>query len=115
IFDSRKIYNTVIFHVACQAIAQYGKIKILDICDRVWEKNIAQFKEYIKPVHAIIVPTEELKKELSVVAPDKTIHVVSDGHDFSHYQNTINNTHTQVAKQVVWFGYAENAGCLQPF
>ncbi len=115
IFDPRKQYNVVIFHVACAAIAQYGKIKILDICDKVWERNPEEFKEFIKPIHAFIVPTEDLKKELSAIVTDKPIHVITDGHDFMHYQNTITNNHTDIAKQVVWFGYAENAGCLEPF
>lgn len=114
-FDPQKIYDVVIFHVACKAIANHGRIKILDICDRVWERNLDQFKEYIKPIDAVIVPTEELKKEAAVIIPDKPIHVIPDGHDFNHYKHSIINVHNRKAQEVVWFGYAENAACLEPF
>lgn len=114
LFNPDRDYETVIFHRACTAIAKYGKIKILDICDRVWEHNVEDFTNLIHPINAIIVPTEELKREL-VVITDKPIHVIIDGHDFSHYSSRIPNPHNERAKEVVWFGYSENAVCLQPF
>lgn len=114
-FDAKKTYDVVIFHVACKAIATHGRIKILDICDRVWKHNLQQFKELIKPIDAIIVSTEELKKEAAIIIPDKPIYVIPDGHDFNHYKHSIINTHTRKAQEVVWFGYAENAACLEPF
>lgn len=114
LFDPKKDYEAVIFHMPCRAIAQYGKVKILDICDKVWERNVREFTELIKPIDAIVVPTEGLKEELSKVT-EKPIHVIGDGHDFSHYVGSTQNLHQEPAKEVVWFGYAENAECLEPF
>lgn len=114
LFNPNKNYETVIFHIPCPAIARYGKIKILDICDNVWKKDMQKFKQMIEPIHAIIVPTEELKDELKAIT-DKDIHVVEDGHDFSHYSKRLPNLHTDRAKEVVWFGYSQNAECLTPF
>lgn len=114
LFNPSQNYETVIFHLPCQAIAKYGKIKILDICDKVWQPNVAKFTEIIKPINAIIVPTEELKKELALIT-DKPIHVITDGHDFSYYSRRVPNPHKERAKEVVWFGYSENSQCLGPF
>lgn len=113
LFNPNKNYEVVIFHLPTPAIAKYGKIKILDICDKVWN-NFPNFKELIEPIDAIIVPTEELKSELSLIT-DKTIHVIGDGHDFDHYGGSVQNTHLDRAKEVVWFGYSQNAACLGPF
>lgn len=113
LFNPNKDYQAVIFHLPTPAIAQYGKIKILDICDRVWN-NFSNFEELIEPIDAIVVPTEQLKDELMKIT-DKKIHVIADGHDFSHYNKIIQNPHIARAKEVVWFGYAENAKCLEPF
>lgn len=114
IFDSSREYETVIFHLPCKAISKYGKIKLLDICDKVWERNVGEFKNLIQPIHAIIVPTEQLKKDLALVT-DKPIHVIPDRHDLSSYSKRIKNPHSDRAKEVVWFGYAQNARCLEPF
>ena len=114
LFDPTHDYEVVIFHIACKAIAKYGKIKILNICDKVWEYNIEDFKELIQPIHAIIVPTHQLKNDLSIIT-DKPIYVITDGHDFSHYSTRIKNIHQDRAKEVVWFGYSENARPLEPF
>lgn len=114
LFNPNKNYEVVIFHIPCAAIAKYGKVKILDICDKVWEPDVEKFKALIEPIDAIIVPTEELKTELARIT-DKNIHVIADGHDFAHYGGSVQNTHQDRAKEVVWFGYSENGACLAPF
>lgn len=114
LFDPSKNYEIVIFHIPTRAIAKYGRIKILDLCDKVWERNIPEFQELIEPIDAIIVPTQQLKDELLKVT-DKPVHVISDGHDFTEYSTRLQNPHANYAKEVVWFGYAENARPLEPF
>lgn len=114
IFIRGREYEVVIFHSPCAEINQYGKIKILDICDKVWEKNVQTFITQIKNIHAIVVPTEILKEELSVIT-DKPIYVIEDGHDFNHYNTRLSNSHKDIAEEAVWFGYAENAHVLKPF
>lgn len=114
LFNPNKNYEVVIFHLPTKAIAKYGRIKILDICDKVWERDLVEFKTLIEPIDAIIVPTEKLKSDLSEIT-DKPIHVIRDGHDFSSYSRRIRNMHINPAKEIVWFGYAENAAPLQPF
>lgn len=114
LFNPNKNYEIVIFHLPCRAIVKYGRIKILDICDKVWERNIPEFQELIEPIDAIIVPTQQLKAELIKVT-NKPVHVISDGHDFSEYSSRLQNPHIHRAKEVVWFGYAENARPLEPF
>lgn len=114
LFNPNKNYEAVIFHIPCEAIAKYGKIKILDICDKVWVGDVKEFQRLIEPIDAIVVPTEELKNELKPIT-DKPVHVIHDGHDFSHYSNRIPNKHVARAREVVWFGYSQNAACLAPF
>ena len=114
LFDAKNNYEVVIFHVPCRAISQYGRVKILDICDRVWESNVQEFIDLIAPIDAIVVPTEALKSEVAEVT-DKHVHVIGDGHDFSHYMSIDKKNHLETAKEVVWFGYSENAECLVPF
>lgn len=112
-FNPSQNYEVVIFHLPCKAIATHGRIKILDICDRVWEKNLGEFKSLIGPIDAIIVPTERLKTELACVT-HKPIHVIPDGHDFSAHNGKTPNPHDKPAGEAVWFGYAENAKPLEP-
>lgn len=105
-------YDAVIFHKPVPKIAEFEGIKILDLCDSVW-KQIPNFKELIIPVDAIIVSTEGLKEDLGKIT-DKPIHVVGDGHDLEYYSTKTDNKHINKAKEVVWFGYAQNAHCLEP-
>lgn len=114
IFNPQKNYDAVIFHVPCDEINNYGRIKILDICDKVWENNVEEFKNLIEPIDAIIVPTDQLKQDLAYIV-DKPIYVIRDCHDFKFYENRIQNMHSNIAKEVVWFGYSENSEPLKPF
>lgn len=114
LFNPNKSYEAVIFHLPTTAIAKYGKIKILDICDKVWERDVNKFKQLIEPIDAVVVSTQELKDELEKIT-NKNIHVIGDGHDFAHYAGPVQNTHQDRAKEVVWFGYSQNAACLSPF
>ena len=113
IYDSSKKYNTIIFHKPIPEINKLGGIKILDLCDSVW-KQISDFTELIKTVSAIVVSTEGLKEELEKIT-DKDIYVIGDGHDFKYYETRIENKHLNKAKEIVWFGYAQNSKCLFPY
>lgn len=107
-------YEAVIFHKAVDEIERYkGGIKLLDICDDVWKKDSTFFKK-IKSVDAIIVSTPGLKEELKKHT-DKEIFIIGDGHYLEHYKTRAENKHTKQAKEVVWFGYAQNSHCLAPF
>jgi len=106
-------YKAVIFHKAVSQIAKTKETKILDICDAVW-KDTPNFFKLIDQVDAIITSTEGLKRDLSKLT-NKKIYVVDDGHDFEYYETREENTHTRKAKEVVWFGYAQNSNCLAPY
>lgn len=111
IYNSSKKYRTIIFHYPCKEMDLLGDVKILDVCDPVWKDDVPQFLEYIKKVSAIIVPTNGLKEDLEKIT-NKKIYVISDGHDSEHYASVIKPQHLEAAKEVVWFGYAENSHCL---
>ena len=114
IWNPAKEYEIIIFHeLHTFNIEHYGKIKILDICDPIWLGIEDDFLKLTEPIDAFIVPTERLKNELNKIT-DKKIYIIGDGHDFEHYKTRIENLHTERAKEVVWFGYAENAYVLTP-
>lgn len=114
LFIKDKIYETVIFHLVSYSIHRIeAQIKLLNICDEVWNYNPDDFCQVIDPIDAIIVPTQTLKQKLSKIT-DKKVYVIPDGHDFEHYNSRSINTHTEKAKEAVWFGYAENSECLTP-
>lgn len=115
IFRPEADYDAVIFHVPCKEIAKYGRIKILDICDKIWEPEMETYRpdflNLISPIDAIIVPTQVLRDELAKIT-DKPIFVITDGHDIEHYATRNPNIHSRRAEEVVWFGYGQNAHVL---
>lgn len=118
IFNPQKNYDVVIFHIACKEIEKHGRIKLLDVCDKVWDKSMEtynpNFLEEIQKIDAIIVPTIILKEEVQKIT-SKPVYVIDDGHDLNHYSVRLPNTHQRTAEEVVWFGYGQNAHILKPF
>lgn len=113
LYDDNNEYDTIIFHKPIEKISSVKGFKVLDLCDAVWN-NIGDFDELIKPIDLIVVSTEGLKEELEKKT-DKKIVVIGDGHDFDYYKTKVKNKHENVAKEVVWFGYAQNAKCIEPY
>lgn len=106
-------YEAIIFHYPSEKISSFKGVKILDICDDIWKRCEKDFLERISRVDAITVPTEGLKKELSLIT-EKNIFVIPDGHDFEHYVSREKNKHDRKAKNVIWFGYAKNFHPVKP-
>lgn len=110
LFVQGKDYETVIYQKVYwkEHLRTFKGQKILDICDPDWLEGM-EIVSILKEVHAVIVPTEELKKALRNMT-DKQIYVVPDRVDFEGLPKP--KKHKGKAKKIVWFGYAHNTDVL---
>jgi hypothetical protein len=106
-------YDAVIFHNAVNIIASSHGVRILDVCDQLWEKDLTSFKRLALCVHGIVTATDELKKQVSQIV-QKPIVTIGDGHYFPFYETRAWNPHAEKARRAVWFGHADNAFSLKP-
>lgn len=89
----------------------YPGIRILDACDIEWHNSPDVYiKETLDGVHAVVVPTENMRKLLQQMT-DTRVHVIKDRFDLSEFPERIH--HEGTAKKAVWFGYAHNAELLK--
>lgn len=105
-------YDAVIFHNAVPRIAGTRGVKILDVCDPMWPDR-AVFRRLVQPVDGLVTTTEELRRQIMELTP-KPVRVIGDGHWLPFYETRVPNPHSEPAKTVVWFGYADNVGPLRP-
>jgi hypothetical protein len=106
-------YDVVIFHNSVINIASTPGVKILDICDPMWERDLNAFKQVASRVNGIVTATDELKKVVTQITA-RPIVTIGDGHYFPFYETRAWNPHQEKATRVVWFGYADNAFSLKP-
>lgn len=88
--------------------AHFENIKILDICDPDWLDGIA-IVETCAAMDAVVCPTEPLAEYLRQF--HNNVVVIPDRFETEGIQP---RTHTEEAKEVVWFGYAHNAVTMKP-
>lgn len=86
-----------------------GGLKILDICDPDWLDN-SYVKRTVDGMDAIVVPTKSMQEFMQQLT-DKPVKVIKDRFDIELVPKP--KTHTGKAKNLVWFGYAHNAECLE--
>ncbi len=101
-------YDIIIFYsVDNDELDRYSGIKIFNICDPIWadDKDVLPF---VDQMDYIIVPTVELKKELEHFT-EVPIKVIGDGHNLD---KRVSRIHKGVAKNVIWYGYSDNAYIL---
>ena len=84
-------------------------IKILDICDPDFLETQSLFFDALEYADAITFPTQAFHDYLCKIT-DKPLKLVPDRLDLELF--TAKKQHTEKAKKVVWFGYAQNQGCL---
>lgn len=110
LFVQGKDYETIIFQKVYwkeMARAFKGK-KILDICDPDWLDGF-EIVSFLKEMDAVTVPTEALKKVISMFT-DKPVIVIPDRVKMDEMRPP--KVHEGRAKQVVWFGYSHNTDVL---
>jgi len=106
-------YDAVIFHNPVPLIASTAGLKILDICDPLWQHSVTTFKAMARHIHAFVTATDELRTQVKQIVDKPTV-VIGDGHHFPFYETRLWNPHQESAKRAVWFGYADNAFSLKP-
>lgn len=112
LYNSKNTYNTIIFHSKdWEALNKHKGLKVADICDPEWTQDVTVLEFYDK-CDIITVSTQGLKDELSKLI-DRPIYVIGDGHNFDDYPKA--KVHKGKAKEVVWFGFSQNAHSLSPF
>jgi hypothetical protein len=101
--------------VYCSPDYQFPKhfenLKILDICDPDWLEGM-NVKETVDAVDAVTMPTKHMQKFVQQMT-DKPVIVIPDRFDIELMPKKI-RSHTQPAKNVVWFGYSHNAETIRP-
>ena len=106
-----KKYDVVIYQKAylTDHARNFDGIKILDLCDPDWV-DVSNFREMIDLVDAITVCTPAFKEFLQQIT-NKPIVVIPDRMDIEHYKEK--KIHRNIAREVVWHGYAHNSYVLK--
>ena len=103
----QKVYSTFDYKVPLK----FPAIRILDICDPDFKDTPDIFlKETMDAMHAVVTPTEDFAKFLQPMT-DTPVRVIKDRFDQEEFPPK--KVHRGKAKNVVWFGYAHNAGALK--
>jgi hypothetical protein len=111
-FQYGKHYNNIIFQKVYEPeyAQMFDGVKILDCCDPDYLDCKIPFMQMVEACDAVTVPTEMLQKTIQGWT-NKPVVVIPDRHDLDH--NKEKKIHKGRAKEVCWFGYAHNAGCLK--
>jgi hypothetical protein len=108
-----KAYKSIIYQKVYEpAHARiFDGVKILEICDPDWLDCKLPVMEMINECDAVTVPTEYLRKAIQGWT-DKPVVVIPDRHDLEYFREKKIHTKRK-AKEVCWYGYSHNAGCLK--
>lgn len=106
-------YDAVVFHNPVKEIASAPGVKLLDVCDLMWQRDPDGFRRTAMCVDGIVTATDELKRQVTQLVFKPTV-TIGDGHHFPFYETRAWNPHQEPARRVVWFGYADNAFSLNP-
>ena len=105
-----KKYDNLIFQKAywTEMMKMFDGPMILDICDPDWIQEQLDIVEIGNMVHAITCSSMELTTLMRTYFPNKLVEYIPDRLDFSVYPQA-KEKHVQKAKNVVWFGFINNA------
>jgi len=105
-------YDVLIFQKAYwkTMLESFEGIKIFDLCDPDWLEPRPVF-EAISHCQAVVTSTEALAEYVRKLVKDKPVVCIPDRIDLEAYPE-YKKKHEGRAKEVVWFGYAQNQTCL---
>jgi len=111
-YENGEDYDVMIYQKAYYKdhMKAFKGIKIFDLCDPDWFEH-RPVREMLEFVDAVTVPTQPLADYIKQMKPDIEVMVIPDRID-PEAHNVKKRIHRGPLRSVVWFGYIENAVCL---